>query len=47
VDKIIKEGYDAVFGGRSVRRYIQDEVEDKIAKEILEKNLKAGDEIRL
>ncbi|MBU1017295.1 MAG: AAA family ATPase [Patescibacteria group bacterium] len=47
MDKIIREGYDPVFGGRSVRRYIQDEVEDAIAREILENNFKSGDVIRL
>ena len=45
--EIIEKGYDPVFGGRSVRRYIQDEVEDQIAREILEKSLKAGDEIEI
>ncbi|MFH1566112.1 MAG: AAA family ATPase [bacterium] len=44
-DTIISKGYDPVFGGRSVRRYIQDEVEEGIARQILEKDLKSGNTI--
>jgi len=47
IDKIIDKGYDPVFGGRSVRRYIQNEIEDALAKEILGKNLKAGDSVTI
>ncbi len=35
VERIVSQGYEADFGARSVLRYIQDEVEDEIAKKIL------------
>jgi ATP-dependent Clp protease ATP-binding subunit ClpA len=34
--KIIDEGYSPDFGARSIRRYIQDEITDQIAKKLLE-----------
>jgi len=42
VEKIAKLGYQPEFGARPMRRVIQDKIESKIAKEILEKNLKRG-----
>ncbi len=35
VEKIIKEGYDPAFGARSIKRYIQDTVEDEVSKKVL------------
>jgi ATP-dependent Clp protease ATP-binding subunit ClpC len=42
VEKVAKLGYQPEFGARPMRRVIQDKIESKIAKEILEKNLKRG-----
>jgi len=47
VEKIAKLGYQPEFGARPMRRVIQDKVESKIAKDILEKNLKRGDFIEI
>lgn len=43
VAKISKEGYDAQFGARPLRRYIQDNIEDAIAKLKLADKIKRGD----
>ena len=40
---IAKKGTDSGYGARPLRRTIQTMVEDKIAEEIIEGNLKAGD----
>ena len=42
-DLIIKKGTDTNYGARPLRRAIQTMLEDKIAEEILDGNLKAGD----
>ena len=39
---IIKKGTDAKYGARPLRRAIQNMIEDKLAEEILEGNLKSG-----
>jgi len=39
---VITKGTDAVYGARPLRRAIQSNIEDKLAEEILEGNLKAG-----
>lgn len=44
---ISKKGVDKAFGARPLRRAIQNIVEDKLAEEILDGNLKAGDEAKL
>ena len=44
-DLIIKKGTDASFGARPLRRAIQTIVEDKIAEEIIEGNIKKGDNV--
>ena len=44
---IAKKGVDKNFGARPLRRSIQNLVEDKIAEEILDGNLKAGDEAKV
>lgn len=38
IEKIVTEGYDPAFGARSVRRYIQDVIEDEISKSLLTGN---------
>ena len=44
---IASKGIDKNFGARPLRRAIQNIVEDKLAEEILDGNLKAGDEAKL
>lgn len=43
IDFIAKKGFDPKFGGRPIERAIQDEVEQRIADEILAGELHAGD----
>ncbi len=42
---LAKKGYDPTFGARPLRRAIQSMVEDKLAEEMLEGKVKAGDSI--
>ena len=42
---IAKKGFDPVFGARPLRRAVQNMIEDKIAEEMLDGNVKAGDNI--
>jgi ATP-dependent Clp protease ATP-binding subunit ClpC len=42
VEQVARLGYNPIYGARELNRVIQDNVEDKIATTILEKNLKAG-----
>ena len=44
---IIKKGTDAKYGARPLRRAIQNMLEDKLAEEILEGNLKSGDTAKI
>ncbi|MCL5438552.1 MAG: ATP-dependent Clp protease ATP-binding subunit [Patescibacteria group bacterium] len=45
VQKIAKEGFDIQFGARPLRRFIQDNVEDLIAKKILNGEINRGSNI--
>lgn len=45
LDHLAKKGYDPLFGARPLRRAIQSMVEDKLAEEMLEGKVKAGDSI--
>ncbi len=45
VEKIAAEGFDPVYGARPLRRAIQSEIEDRIAEEMLEGKIKAGDTV--
>ena len=52
IDKSVKEliakkGVDKEFGARPLRRAIQNIVEDKLAEEILDRNIKPGEEAKL
>ncbi len=47
INNLIKKGYDPRYGARNLERVIRDEVEDKIAKMILEEKIKAGETIEL
>ena len=42
---LAKKGFDQVFGARPLRRAIQSMVEDKLAEEMLEGRVKAGDKV--
>ena len=42
IEKICKEGFDAEFGARPLRRYIQDTVEDMISQKKLTKEIDRG-----
>ena len=44
---IVKKGTDSTYGARPLRRAIQTMVEDKIAEEIIDGNLKSGDKARI
>ncbi|MFA5995544.1 MAG: ATP-dependent Clp protease ATP-binding subunit [Patescibacteria group bacterium] len=44
---LVKHGYDPVFGARPLRRYIQDTVEDAIAKLLLSEQLARRDVVEL
>ena len=44
---IIKKGTDTNYGARPLRRAIQTILEDKLAEEILDGNLKAGDTAKI
>lgn len=45
VEKIVKEGYDQQFGARPLRRYIQNNIEDLLAQELLKDEIKRGEKI--
>ena len=47
VEYIAKVGFDDVYGARPLRRAVQSNIEDKIAEEILDGNIKEGDEVLL
>ncbi len=42
-----KKGFDPVYGARPLKRVIQSEIEDKLAEEILDGNIKDGDSVTL
>lgn len=45
--QVARLGYNPEFGARPLRRVIQDKIEDKIAKDILEGKVKAGGVVRV
>lgn len=45
ITSIIREGYDEQFGARPLKRYIQDTIEDMLAKMKLEEKVKRGDTV--
>lgn len=45
LEKIVRLGYDPMFGARSMKRYIANTVESKIADRIIEKNISTGESI--
>ncbi len=42
---IVSEGYDEKYGARPLKRTIQNQIEDKLAEQILEGKIKAGDTV--
>lgn len=44
---LAKKGFDPIFGARPLRRAIQSMLEDKLAEEMLEGKIKAGDSIKI
>jgi len=47
IEKIVQLGYKPEFGARPMRRVIQDEIESRVAKIILEQDLKRGSFIEI
>ncbi len=45
VNKLAEKGFDDAYGARPLRRVIQNEIEDKISEQILEKKIKKGDKL--
>lgn len=45
INKIANEGFDRDFGARPLRRFIQDNIEDLIARKMLTDEIKRGDRI--
>ncbi|MBR3791268.1 MAG: ATP-dependent Clp protease ATP-binding subunit, partial [Clostridia bacterium] len=45
IELIAKEGFDAVYGARPLRRAIQNKIEDMLAEEIIDAKIKNGDKI--
>lgn len=45
IDRISEESFDADFGARNVRRYIEENIENLISRMILEEKIKKGEKI--
>lgn len=45
INKLAEKGFDDAYGARPLRRVIQNEIEDKISEQILEKKIKKGDKL--
>jgi chaperone protein clpB len=45
IDFILKKGYDPAFGARPLKRVVQQEVLNKLSKEILAGNVKEGERV--
>lgn len=45
VDFILEKGFDDKYGARPIRRAVQTYLEDKLAEELILKNIKAGDTV--
>lgn len=46
-DFLVSKGYDSKYGARPLRRAIQNEIEDRLAEEILDNKIKSGDCIEI
>ena len=47
IDALVEKGYDSNYGARPLRRAIQNNIEDLIADEFLNENVKKGDKIKI
>lgn len=47
VTKLVDMGYDPSFGARNLQRTIQEEIENKVASEIIEGNVKKGSQVTI
>ena len=47
IDRLAKEGYDPQFGARPLKRLIQQEIENELAREILAGRIAPGDTVRI
>jgi ATP-dependent Clp protease ATP-binding subunit ClpC len=45
IEEIIQIGYDPVFGARSLNRYINNKIEDQVARKLLEGDIKRGGQL--
>lgn len=45
ITKIVKEGFDEEFGARPIRRFIQDNIEDRLAQKMLKGEIKKGNKV--
>lgn len=45
IEKIIESGYDPVFGARSLHRYVEDKIEDLVARKIIAGEVNRGEKI--
>jgi len=45
--KIVSSAYNAEFGARNIRRYIENDIESYLSKQILENNIKQSSEVML
>lgn len=43
LDEIVKQGYDPAYGARPLRRVIEQQIEDRLAEEMLSGNVQEGD----
>jgi ATP-dependent Clp protease ATP-binding subunit ClpB len=46
-DKLVKDGYDPVYGARPLKRLIQQEIENPLARRMLAGDLAAGQELKI
>jgi len=46
-DEIISKGYNPIFGARSIKHFMQDRIEDVLAKKIIAQEISEGNKIRL
>ena len=45
IDEIVKEGYDKNYGARPLRRVLEQQIEDRLAEEMLSGNVQEGDSL--
>jgi ATP-dependent Clp protease ATP-binding subunit ClpC len=47
IEQVAREGYDQEFGARPLRRYIQEKIEDLLARKLLSNELERGSKVRV